>query len=73
MSEKLNQEEDKKLKNGECPKCGSKDFIEGPWGGGAVNIACEKGHRFWYAPPFISEYQGQIKVEREGELLKAYF
>lgn len=73
MVEKLNQEDDEKLKNGECPKCGSKHFVEGPSGGMARNIACENGHRFWFAPPFTSEYQGQIRVEREGDLLKAYF
>lgn len=71
--QKLTPEEDEKLKNGECPKCGSKHFVEGPSGGGAVNIACENGHRFWFAPLFTSEYQGQIKVEHEGDLLKAYF
>lgn len=71
--EKLSQEDDKRLVSGECPKCGSKHFIEGPGGGGAMNIACENGHRFWFAPPFTSEYQGQIKVEHEGDLLKAYF
>lgn len=71
--EKLSQEDDKRLVSGECPKCGSKHFIEGPGGGGAMNIACENGHRFWFAPPFTSEYQGQIKVEHEGDFLKAYF
>ncbi len=70
---KLTQEEDTKLKSGVCPECESKHFVEGPWGGGAVNIACENGHRFWFAPPFTSEYQGQIRVEREGEMLRAYF
>ncbi len=70
---KLTQEEDTKLKSGICPECGSGHFVEGPWGGGAVNIACENGHRYWFAPPFTSEYQGQIRVERESERLKAYF
>lgn len=73
MPDKLTPEEDKKLKSGICPKCDSEHFVEGPSGGGAINIACENGHRFWFAPPFTSEYQGLIKVEREGELLKAYF
>lgn len=71
--EKLSSEDDKKLKSGTCPKCGSTKFVEGPHGGGAMNIACENGHRFWFAPPFTSEYQGTIKVERDGELLRAYF
>jgi len=73
FSRKLSQEEDKKLKGGVCPICDSERFVEGPWGGMAVNIACENGHRFWFSPPFTSEYQGQIKVEHEGDLLKAYF
>jgi len=72
-SRKLTTEEDNKLKSGTCPKCGSTHFVEGPCGGNSVNIACENGHRFWFAPPFTSEYQGEIKVEREGELLRAYF
>lgn len=25
-----------------CPRCGSKDFLEGPHGGSAVNIKCAK-------------------------------
>ena len=73
MGEKLSKEENDKLNQGGCPKCGSKYFVKGPRGGGAVNIACENGHRFWFAPPFTAEYQGEIKVEREGDLLKAYF
>ena len=73
MVEKLNQEDDAKLKKGVCPKCGSTHFVEGPSGGNAINIACEKGHRFWFAPPFTSEYQGTIRVEREGDMLKAWF
>lgn len=73
MLEKLTEEEDAKLKSHKCPKCGSPHFVEGPRGGGAINIACENGHRFWYAPPFTSEYQGVIKVERDGELLRAWF
>jgi len=73
MSEKLSKEEDEKLKSGNCPKCGNQHFIKGPRGGGALNIACENGHRFWFAPPFTSEYQGTIRVEREGEFLKAWF
>lgn len=67
--QKLTPEEDEKLKSGECPKCGSKKFFEGPSGGGATNIFCENGHRFWYAPPFTSEYQGQAKVKVEGDRL----
>jgi len=73
MSEKLSPEDNKRLISSECPKCGSKHFVEGPSGGGAKNIACENGHRFWFAPPFTSEYQGLIKVERKGDLLTAYF
>lgn len=73
MSEKLTPKEDATLKSGKCPKCGSEHFVEGPSGGQAINIACENGHRFWFAPPFTSEYQGVIKVEREGDLLKAWF
>lgn len=73
MDYKLSIEDDAQLKSGFCPKCGSEHFVEGPSGGMALNIACENGHRFWFAPPFTSEYQGKIKVEREGELLKAYF
>jgi len=73
MAEKLNPEDNRKLNNGKCPKCDSEHFVEGPRGGGTVNIACENGHRFWFAPPFTSEYQGQIKVEHEGDLLRAYF
>ena len=73
MSEKLNENDDRKLKSGECPKCGSKHFVEGPRGGMAVNIACENGHRFWFVPPFTAEYQGEIKVEKDGDLVKAYF
>ena len=73
ISVKLNEAEDKRLKSGSCPQCNSDKFVEGPSGGMAVNIACENGHRFWFAPPFTSEYQGQIKVEREGESLRAYF
>lgn len=69
----LTPEEDQKLKSGVCPECGSEHFVEGPRGGLAVNIACENGHRFWYAPPFTSKYQGLIKVEHEGDLLRAYF
>ena len=71
--EKLTAEEDKKLKSGVCPKCGAKKFAEGPSGGMAANIACSGGHRFWFEPPFTSEYQGTIKVERDGELLRGYF
>jgi len=71
--EKLTPEDDKLLKSGECPKCHSKHFIEGPRGGLSVNIACEHGHRFWFAPPFTSEYQGQIRVERHGDTLEAWF
>jgi len=74
MAEKLSEEENGKLNNhGECPKCGSTHFVTGPRGGEALNIACENGHRFWFAPPFTAEYQGTIKVEREGDLLRAYF
>jgi len=73
MEEKLSKEENDKLNQGECPKCGSKKFVEGPSGGMATNIACENGHRFWFATPFTAEYQGEIKVEREGDLIKAYF
>lgn len=71
--EKLNKAGDKKLKSGICPKCDSTHFVKGPRGGGALNIACENGHRFWFAPPSTSEYQGQIKVERKGDTLYAYF
>jgi len=70
---KLNKQDEQTLRSGKCPGCGSEHFVEGPRGGGAVNIACENGHRFWFAPPFTSEYQGQIKVEREGDRLRAYF
>jgi len=70
---KLTPEEDKKLKGGVCPICESEHFVEGPSGGLAVNIACENGHRFWFSPPFTSEYQGTIRVEHEGEILRAYF
>jgi len=73
MAEKLSEEENGKLNHGGCPKCGSTHFVKGPRGGGALNIACENGHRFWFAPPFTAEYQGTIKVEREGDLLRAYF
>lgn len=73
MDENLSREENEKLNQGICPKCGSTHFVEGPRGGMALNIACENGHRFWFAPPFTALYQGKIKVEREGELLKAYF
>jgi len=72
-SEKLTKEEDALLKGGVCPKCKSERFVRGPRGGGAVNIACENGHRFWYGPPFTSEYQGTIRVEKNGPLLEAYF
>ncbi len=71
--EELNEEDDKKLMSGKCPKCNSKHFVEGPSGGLAMNIACENGHRFWFSPPFTSAYQGKIKVERDGDLLRAYF
>ena len=70
---KLSEENNSKLNSGSCPICESKHFVEGPSGGGAVNIACENGHRYWFAPPFTAEYQGKIKVEREGELLRAHF
>jgi hypothetical protein len=71
--EELTAEENETLNSGECPKCGSKHFVEGPHGGYAVNIACENGHRFWFAPPFTAKYQGEIRVERKGDLLEAYF
>ena len=71
--EKLTPEDDKLLKGGECPKCHSKHFVEGPRGGLAVNITCENGHRFWFSPPFTSEYQGEIRVERHGDRLEAWF
>ena len=70
---KLPKEDNDKLNSGACPVCGSKKFVEGPKGGMATNIACENGHRFWFAPPFTAEYQGEIRVEKEGDLLKAYF
>lgn len=70
---KLIEEDEKTLRKGKCPACGSEHFIEGPHGGAAVNIACENGHRFWVAGPFTPEYQGKIRVEREGETLKAWF
>jgi len=70
---KLNKQDEQTLRSGKCPECGSDHFVEGPSGGLAVNIACENGHRFWYGGPFTPEYQGQIKVEREGDMLKAYF
>lgn len=73
MREKLTPEDDRLLKSGECPKCHSKKFVQGPRGGAAVNIACEKGHRYWFSPPFTSEYQGKIRVEREGDILRAHF
>ena len=73
MEEKLTREENEKLNKGECPKCGSREFVEGPHGGGAVNIACSNGHRFWFAPPFTAEYQGSIRVDRNGGLLRGYF
>lgn len=73
MSEKLTRDENEKLNAGKCPKCDTSKFVHGPRGGSAINIACENGHRFWFAPPFTAEYQGQIKVERKGNLLKAYF
>lgn len=66
---KLSPEDDQKLKSGECPKCGSREFFDGPRGGMARNIFCENGHRFWFAPPFTSEYQGQAKVRRDGDKL----
>lgn len=59
---KLNREEEQILRNGKCPICASERFWEGPHGGGAVNIFCENGHRFWVGWPFTSEYQGQEKV-----------
>ena len=55
---KLSAEHDKQLKDGVCPACGSTKFYHLAWGGLAENIACENGHRFWYSPPFTSEYQG---------------
>lgn len=70
---KLSEEDNKTLNSGKCPFCGSNHFVEGPSGGMATNIACENGHRFWFAPPFTAEYQGIIKVERKGDLLEAYF
>ncbi len=70
---KLAKEDNDKLDKGICPLCDSERFVEGPSGGMATNIACENGHRFWVAPPFTAEYQGEIKVEKTGELLKAYF
>lgn len=73
VSEELTPEEDKKLKAGICPKCGSTRFIKGPEGGNARNIACENGHRFWFDLDFTCEYQGTIKVERDGDRLRAYF
>lgn len=72
-SEKLSEEGNKKLNRGICPKCNSTHFVKGPQGGSALNIACENGHRFWFGPPFTAEYQGVIRVEREGDYLKAYF
>lgn len=73
QDEELTAEENETLNSGKCPKCGSTHFVEGPRGGFAVNIACENGHRYWFSPPFTAEYQGEIKVERKGDLLEAYF
>jgi hypothetical protein len=73
VDEELTPEEDEKLKAGGCPKCGSTHFVKGPSGGNAINVACENGHRFWFAPPFISQYQGIIKVERDDDRLRAWF
>ena len=56
---KLDEKEDQKLKRGICPKCDSENFYHLAWGGGARNIVCENGHKFWFAPPFVSEYIGQ--------------
>lgn len=72
-SERLSKEDNDKLNSGICPKCGSTHFVQGPSGGSAQNIACENGHRFWFAPPFTAEYQGKVKVERDGDILSAYF
>lgn len=66
----LTDEEENILKGGNCPMCGSEHFFEGPHGGNAVNIFCENGHRFWYAPPFPSEYQGHEEVRRDGKMLQ---
>ncbi|GAH58504.1 unnamed protein product [marine sediment metagenome] len=71
--EKLNEQDDAKLKNGVCPKCGSQKFYKLAEGGAvvintshykfaALNIACENGHKYWYGP-FTSEYIGQEKVK----------
>ncbi len=65
----LAKEDNDKLNKRHCPICNSQHFVEGPSGGHAVNIACENGHRFWFAPPFTAEYQGEIKVERDELLL----
>jgi hypothetical protein len=70
---KLTKEDELILWQGKCPVCGSEHFIKGPRGGGAINIVCENGHRFWVGWPFTPEYQGMIHVEREGNTLKAWF
>lgn len=61
--DKLTKEEDAKLNSDECPKCGSNKFYHLAWGGLAQNITCENGHKFWYAPPFTSEYIGSEPLQ----------
>ena len=72
---KLSKADDTLLNVGQCPfpGCGSLHFYQGPRGGGAVNIFCGNGHRYWYSPPFPSEYQGQHAVSLRGDDLIVKF
>ncbi|SRR5258706_7079850 len=47
-----------KVMKHKCPDCGGQ-LYEGPSGGAAMNIYCDKQHRFWFAAPF-----GHFIVER---------
>lgn len=66
---KLNKADEEMLRSGECPICGSEKFWKGPRGGAALNIMCEKGHKFWVAGPFTPEYLGQERVKVEDDKL----
>ncbi|MBA7482928.1 hypothetical protein ES707_18432 [subsurface metagenome] len=54
----VTEEERRKLSKGICPDCGNTRFLEGPHGGGAVNVKCankECESKFNLCWPFTPE------------------